>query len=64
MTEWLWKSALRWLVIAAPILVAKVSGLFDGYFSRPSYIAVGLTAALVAILAATLVEKLWGRKRT
>ena len=56
-TELLWTSVLRWLIVAAPIIVAKVFGLiFVGYFSRPAYMALWLILAFVVILAGTFAE--------
>lgn len=63
MTEWWWKAAVRWLIIAAPIIAAKVFGVFDGYFSRPTFIAAGLSLALLFIVTATLAEARWNRRR-
>src|SRR5579872_617051 len=62
MTEWLWKSVARWLIIAAPIVIAKLFGLFKGSLSQPTYIALGLIAAFVVILTATFAEIRWGCK--
>jgi hypothetical protein len=52
---------VRWLIIAAPIVVAKTFGV-DGYFSRPTFIAVGLILLFLVILTATLGAARWGRK--
>jgi uncharacterized membrane protein YuzA (DUF378 family) len=58
------KVGLRWLIIAAPILVAKAFGVFEGYFSQTSFVVVGLSAAFALILAATFAETRLRRKNT
>ena len=40
------RKRLRWLIIAAPIVFAKVFGVLDGYYGQTTYIVLGLTAAL------------------